>query len=316
MVKSIEIGIVLYPSAHLPSVWGFTDLLKYASSFVAAKNLDALRISHWKEDNGQIIKIFDTHPNAENVVSMVVIPPSFEAPVSREDAQAYSAWLNHLYQKGAILCAVCSGIFTLLETGLLAGRTVTTHWINNDAVKERWPTVVMDSNKIIVDDNDIITTAGGMSWIDLGLKLVERIYNGAIMVDFAKYLLIDPPSREQSYYRIFSPNFNHGDIAIIKVQHWIQNNYEKKITLDFLAQYIALEKRTLLRRFKKATDMTVIEYCQKLRIQKAQLLLETSTLSFESISWQVGYQDSSSFNKIFSKIVGLTTTEYRKRFKS
>lgn len=92
--------------------------------------------------------------------------------------------------------------------------------------------------------------------------------------------------------------------------------YDKKITLDLLAGQIALEKRTLLRRFKKATDMTVIEYCQNLRIQKAQTLLETTSLSFESIAWQVGYQDSSSFNKVFTKAIGLTSTEYRKRFRN
>lgn len=316
MTKLTEIALLLYPEVHSPSVGGLTDLLKNASSFAQAKALHGLRISHWQVDNGQISKVFDTHPDLENAICMLVIPPSFEAPIEREAAQAYAAWLTQLHSTGVVLCAICAGIFILLETGLLAGRTVTTHWLNNQTVKDRAANVSVDCSQLMIDDNDIMTSAGALSWMDLGLKLLEKIYQGSLMVDFAKYMLIDPPSRQQSYYSNFSPSFSHGDTTIIKIQHWLQTNYDKKITLDLLAGQIALEKRTLLRRFKKATDMTVIEYCQNLRIQKAQTLLETTSLSFESIAWQVGYQDSSSFNKVFTKAIGLTSTEYRKRFRN
>lgn len=316
MDKVIEIALVLYPAVHLPSVWSLTDLFKHASAFAQQKNYPELRVTHWKEDNGTMIKTFDTHADSVNTINVAIIPPSFEPPISVKDAQVYSTWLTQLHENGVILCAICSGIFTLLQTGLLSGRTVTTHWSNNAAIKERCQNVILDFNKLLIDDNDIITSAGGLSWMDMGLKLVERLYNVTVMIEFAKYMLIDPPAREQSYYWAFSPKFDHGDVSMIKVQHWLQNNYEKKITLNLLAEQIALEKRTLLRRFKKATDMTIIEYCQNLRIQKAQMLLETTSLSFETIAWQVGYQDSSSFNKIFTKTIGLTSTEYRKRFKN
>lgn len=311
----MEIGIVIYPAAHLPSVWGLTDLLKYASTFVTARQFSALRISHWAAQDGHIVKTFDTQSESENSIDIVVIPPSFEPPISKHDAQVYSIWLNQLHKNGATLCAICSGIFTLLETGLLDGRTVTAHWLHRDAITLNYPDVNLDNNKLIIDDHDIITLAGLMSWMDLALKIVEKAYDSATMRGFAKYLLIDPPSREQSFYHAFSPRFDHGDATIVKVQHWLQNNYATKIRLEALAEQIAMEKRTLLRRFKKATGMTVIAYCQHLRIQRAQELLETTSLSFEAICWQVGYQDSSSFNKIFTKVIGLTSTEYRKRFK-
>lgn len=327
MTKLTEIALLLYPAVHSPSVGGLTDLLKSASSFAQTKHLNGLRISHWQADNalntqhnglitGQISKVFDTHPELENAISMLVIPPSFEAPIERQTAQAYAAWLTQLHNQGVVLCAICAGIFILLETGLLAGRTVTTHWLNNQTVKDRSSQVTVDCSQLLIDDHDIMTSAGALSWMDLSLKLLEKIYQGSLMLEFAKYMLIDPPSRQQSYYNTFAPSFSHGDSSIIKIQHWLQTHYNQKITLDLLAEQIALEKRTLLRRFKKATDMTVIEYCQNLRIQKAQTLLETTSLSFESIAWQVGYQDSSSFNKIFTKAIGLTSTEYRKRFKN
>ncbi|WP_111895369.1 GlxA family transcriptional regulator [Acinetobacter sp. MB5] len=314
MVQLVEVGIVLYTDAHLASVWGLTDLLKYASKYSENKQIDSIRVSHWQYRNGEIVKIWDTHNTQSNNINFIVIPPSFASPISQQDAKLYTSWLKCLHQNGAILCSICSGIFTLLETGILDGRTVTTHWLNNTMVRDRCPSIILDSNKIIVEETDLITTAGIMSWMDLGLKLVEKIYSAPFMIDFCKLLLVDPPAREQSFYKIFSPNFDHGDISIIKIQHWLQINYEQKITLDCLAEYVNLEKRTLLRRFKKATNLTIIEYCQNLRIQKAQDLLITTALSFDAISWQVGYKDSSSFRKIFIKNIGLSPSEYRKRF--
>lgn len=316
MKKMIEIAILHYSEAHSASIWGLTDLLQYANQQVLSTDKASIKVTHWRESHGNMIKTWDSHEAVSCSINFIIVPPSFEAPVSQEGAQNYSQWIEQHYKNGAVLCSICSGIFTLLETKLFSGRTVTTHWLNNEIVNARFPDVVIDSNKIIVDDPDLITTAGIMSWMDLGLKLVERIYSTPFMIEFSKLLLIDPPSREQSYYKNFTPNFSHGDTAIIKIQHWLQNNYEKKITVDDLAEMANLEKRTLLRRFKKATGLAPIEYCQNLRIHKAQDLLLTTNMSFDSISWQVGYKDSSSFNKIFVKTIGLTSTGYRKRFKS
>lgn len=314
MKKMIEVALLHYPQAHSASIWGLTDLLLYANQQINNADNPLIKVTHWHDENGEIIKIWESHQSVTGGIGFIIIPPSFESPLAQDTAKNYSTWIQQHYSQGAVLCSICSGIFTLLETKLFSGRTVTTHWINNSLVTERFPNVIIDTNKIMTDDPDLITTAGIMSWMDLGLKLLERIYNTPFMINFSKLLLVDPPSREQSYYKKFSPNLNHGDTSIIKVQHWLQNNYEKKITLDDLAALVNLEKRTFLRRFKKATNSTPIEYCQNLRIHKAQDLLITTNLSFDSISWKVGYKDSSSFNKIFVKTVGLTSTEYRKRF--
>lgn len=316
MSKINEIAIVQYPQAHSASMWGLTDLLLYANQQALNQGEDTIKVTHWRDAHGEMVKAWESQAESDDKIDFIIIPPSFEAPLSKQTARNYSHWIRQHYQNGTVLCSICSGVFTLLETNLFDGRTITTHWLNNEIVRERFPNVNIDSNKIIVEDPDVITTAGIMSWMDLGLKLIERIYTSQLMVEFSKLLLVDPPSREQSYYKQFLPNLSHGDIAIVKIQHWLQNNYANKVTVDDLAELANLEKRTLLRRFKKATGLTPIEYCQNLRIHKAQDLLLTTNLSFDSISWQVGYKDCSSFNKIFVKTIGLTSTEYRKRFKS
>ena len=158
-------------------------------------------------------------------------------------------------------------------------------------------------------------TAGGiMSWTDLGLTLVERFLGPMVMVETARMLLVDPPGREQRYYSIFSPSFRHSDSAVLKVQHWLQATAAKDTALPSLAAEAGLEERTFLRRFQKATGMTTTEYCQRLRVNKAQDLLQFSRLPIDNVAWEVGYSDPGAFRKVFTRIVGLKPGEYRQRF--
>ncbi len=153
-----------------------------------------------------------------------------------------------------------------------------------------------------------------MAWTDLGLKLVDRFLGPTIMLDTARYLLMDPPGREQRYYSAFSPNLTHGDAAVLKVQHWLQATGAKDMTLATLAARAGLEQRTFLRRFRKATGLTAVDYCQRLRVGKAREMLQFATLPIEAIAWEVGYGDPGAFRKVFIRVTGLTPGDYRRRF--
>lgn len=106
----------------------------------------------------------------------------------------------------------------------------------------------------------------------------------------------------------------HGDAAILKVQHWLQETEAQDIALERLASIAGLHERTFQRRFFKATGVTPSEYCQQLRVGKARELLQFSRSSIETPAWEVGYQDTGAFRKIFTRIIGLSPGEYRERF--
>ncbi len=199
---------------------------------------------------------------------------------------------------------------------LLAGRTVTTHWSYEEHLVSRFPDINVNTDRLIIDDGDILTAGGVMAWIDLSLILIERFLGPTIMVETARAFLVDPPGREQSYYSAFSPRLNHGDDAILKVQHWLQATGGKDMGLAVLAEHARLEPRTFMRRFQKATGHTAGEYVQRLRINKARDLLQFTRDPVDAIAWKVHYSDPSSFRKIFTRIIGLTPAEYRQRFTS
>ncbi|GAN88756.1 GlxA family transcriptional regulator [Komagataeibacter intermedius] len=315
----LDIVLVAYPAAQKAALYGLTDLFNVADE-LSRKRLErampVLRVlsvapdqitdhrSHGAEENGPL-------PTAPSVV---IIPPSLTGPPASETVPDLLAWLRACHEGGSILAAVCAGTFLLAATGLLDGRPATTHWSAATRLQQAFPAIRIDPDRLLVDDGDILTVGGIMSWPDLGLRLIDRLFGPAAMLETARYLLIDPPRHDQRQYRHFVPNLTHGDRTILKVQHWLRTEPARNATVADMTLMSGLEERTFLRRFHKATSHTPLAYLQHLRVEKGRNLLETTTLPLDQIAWEVGYQDSGAFRKIFTRLMGQTPAGYRKRF--
>lgn len=308
-MSGIRIGILLYPGAQNSAALGLVDLFGIAGRMACDTEQDTPQLQvHLLEA--------ETVPNdpSKTICDVLILPPSLESPISAETATPLARWLRARHAEGTVLASICGGAFLLGETGLLKGRTVTTHWAYADTFRERFPAAVLDVDRLLIDGGDIISAGGLMAWTDLGLKLVERYLGPMVMAQTARMLLIDPPGREQRYYSGFAPKMTHGDGAILRAQHFLHERDGKEARLAVLAKQAGLEERTFLRRFHKATGMTAVDYAQRLRVTKAQELLQFSRVPVERIAWEVGYSDPGAFRKIFHRIVGLTPGEYRQRF--
>lgn len=315
---SFEIGLVQYPGVQQAATLGLTDLFSVANTIASRllkTSAPALRISHWEKSSVTAApqRVFDSQPDAHSILVALILPPTLQEPNSAPD-NALIAWLSEQHAKGVILGSVCAAAFMLAATGLVDGRPITTHWIYAELLQTRFPNVHVDADRLIIDDGDVITAGGLMSWTDLGLRLTDRLLGPSVMINTARMLLVDPPGREQRYYSAFSPNFTHGDAAVLKVQHWLQFTQAKDTALCALAAQAKLEQRTLLRRFQKATGMTTTEYCQRLRVGRACEMLQFGTASIDRVAWDVGYGDAGAFRKVFTRIIGLTPGAYKRRF--
>lgn len=317
----VNIGIVLYPGAQMSAVLGLTDLFSLASGFADSgeTTVPHLIVRHLhRSTNDPFILISKSdaqEPDTDGSrCDVLVLPPSLEPPIDVEAAAPFARWLREHHTEGSMLASVCGGAFVLAETGLLAGRAVTTHWTYAQALQDRCPDARVDADRLIIDGGDIISAGGLMAWIDLGLILVNRFLGPITMAKTARMMLVDLPGREQRYYSNFLPRLSHGDAAILKAQHYLQTNEGREARLSVLAKQAGLEERTFLRRFLKATGLTATDYAQRLRVAKAQELLQFSQQPVEGVAWQVGYSDPGAFRKVFYRIVGLTPGEYRQRF--
>jgi transcriptional regulator GlxA family with amidase domain len=323
-----EVGIVLYSGAQMSAVLGLTDLFTVANRLsVERAGADAreLRISHWQAENetDRFVRILDSHRHShpdtqeqqERTLDCLILPPTLDVdPQEKQSFSNFAKWVRAQHAIGTLICSVCGGAFWLATIGLLDGRSATTHWSYAELLAMRFPDVCVDKDKLIIDHGDVMTAGGVMAWIDLGLKLIDRFIGPTIMLETARFFLVDPAGREQRFYASFSPPMNHGDVPVLQVQLWLQSGKAESATVSEMAQKARLGERTFLRRFLKATGLTPTGYVQHLRVGKARASLEFTSLTINEISWNVGYEDTSSFRKVFQRIMGLTPGDYRRRF--
>jgi transcriptional regulator GlxA family with amidase domain len=119
---------------------------------------------------------------------------------------------------------------------------------------------------------------------------------------------------DQCQFMIFHGYKSHGDVQILKAQEYIEKNFDQRITVPQLADYISLGRRNLERRFKDATTHSVTDYIRRVKVEAAKKKLETSTQIINDVIYDVGYADLKSFRNIFKKIVGMSPLEYRNKY--
>ncbi|OPA84137.1 AraC family transcriptional regulator [Pseudomonas fluorescens] len=314
----VELGVLIYQGAQLAAVHGLTDLFGVANRIAAehqSAQLPLLRISHWRvQDDGQPTRVFDSHPGLDQPLMAVLVPPSIGEFSEQQTPPALLEWLRRQHAQGTVLGGVCIGSIMLARSGLLDGRSATTHWSSAESFAARFPAVRLEADKPIVDDGDLITTAGLMAWSELGLRLVDRLMGPSIAADTARFLVIEHSDSASQCGSNFAPILSHGDAAILKVQHGLQASGAVDVSIAAMAQQAGLEERTFLRRFRSATGLKPTEYCQHLRVGKARQMLEFTNGTIDHIAWTVGYQDPSAFRATFKKITGLAPSDYRNRF--
>lgn len=316
----IEIGLACDEGTSNAGVYGLTDLFTYAGQFAAKRYggsaTTAVRITHWRVDHDAtgVHCEYDSCPGSSHALSLVVIPGNPQAPERKERNSPLLNWLREKHAEGVTLAAVCGGVFILARTGLLTGRQATTHWSFNETFAKQFPDVLTETDHMVIDYGDVVTAGGVLAWADLGLRLTERFLGTAVMLETARFMLVDPPGREQRFYSEFDPRTKHGDRAILRAQLWLLTQRERSVSVADLAQRADLEQRTFLRRFVVATGMKPSEYQQRLRITRAREMLEFSKANVEEISWSLGYCDVASFRRVFRKVMGLTPSDYRRRF--
>jgi len=308
MTKDIRVLIINYPNALQSAVQGLKELLLLANQIIIENKLKTQFTIDIVQPSKQL--------KLTRKTDILIIPPNLNGSYYNSPQPELLKLLNDAHQMGAILCSACAGTFILAKTGLLDNRTATTHWKLADDFNKKFPKVSLKIESLLLNDGDIISAGGLMSWIDLGLEIVAQFTKPHIMRTLGKYLIVDTGKREQRYYGSFTPKFNHGNQQVLQVQHHIQRNYTHPLNISKLATLACMSERTFLRQFSSATTLKPTQYIQRIRVQKACELLESTTQSFEQIALNIGYNDATSFRKIFIKIIGLSPSAFKTRFVS
>jgi len=246
---------------------------------------------------------------------LIIIPAvDGDLQTAIEENKDFLPWIEKQYKAGAELASLCVGAFLLASTGLLSGRKCATHWVAANAFRKMFPDIELVTERIVTDENGIYTSGGAYSYLSLVLYIIEKYAGRAAAIYCAKVFAIDIDRKSQSAFMMFSGQKEHDDEQIRKAQEYIERNYQERITVDDLASMLALSRRNLERRFKKATANTVIEYIQRVKIEAAKMSLESTRENVNEVMYKVGYTDNKAFRNTFKRITGLSPVQYRTKY--
>lgn len=223
-------------------------------------------------------------------------------------------WIREQYGKGAEIASVCTGAFLLASTGLLEGRSCSTHWSVAAVFRDMFPGVNLVTDKLITDENGLYTNGGAFSFLHLMLYLVEKFYDRQTAIYCSKVFQIDIDRNSQSAFTIFTGQKDHNDEIVLKAQELLEHKIEEKFSIEELAAELTISRRNFDRRFVKATGNTPMEYLQRVKIEAAKKAFETSRKTVNEVMYDVGYTDTKAFRELFRKITGLSPIDYRNKY--
>lgn len=265
--------------------------------------------------------LFTVHPQKQiasiTKTDLIIIPSlnhHFQAAIKNNAAMI--EWIREQYNNGAEVAAICTGSFLLAATGLLEGRTCSTNWAVADHFKNLFPSVNLQVDKLITDDNRIYTSGGAYSFLNLVIYLVEKYYGRQTAIYCSKVFQVEIDRQKQSPFIIFKGQKNHGDKVIEQAQGYIENHWDEKISMEQLSSIYSVGRRNFDRRFIKATGNTPAEYLQRVKMEAAKKAFESTRKTVSEVMYEVGYSDIKAFREVFRKITGLSPLEYREKYNS
>lgn len=226
-------------------------------------------------------------------------------------------WIRQQYKNGASIYSGCSGSIMLAETGLLDGREATSHWGYERLFRNSYPDVRFSAEPILSfgDTAGRIVTAGGTtSWHDLAIHIISRHCSPGEALRIAKVYLLKMHSEGQLPYASLISSSPHADSVVRECEDRLKDHFRGHDALQSAVEASRVPERTLKRRFKSATGLTLIDYVQNLRIEEAKRMLESTGKPIDEISVEVGYENLAFARRLFKRRTGMTPTQYRRMF--
>ncbi|HFK7186083.1 TPA: GlxA family transcriptional regulator [Serratia odorifera] len=245
----------------------------------------------------------------------VIIVPFWNHPEVRP-SQALLDALNAAYRRGAEVVGLCLGTYVLAYAGLLDNRRAATHWEFERDFILRFPTVQLDTNALYINDDRLITSAGTAAGIDCCLYILRKHYGSALANRVARRMVM-PPYREggQAQYIERPVPATTRDGRINHLLDYLRRNLDKNHSLDALASFVSMSRRTFTRHFIKATGVSVGEWLNAERLQRSQELLETTDHSIEAVAELAGFHSPVSFRQSFKARFDISPSEWRRAFR-
>ena len=252
-------------------------------------------------------------PDAVDDADLVILPswpthlPATEEPLTGR--------IRAAQERGSRIAGLCLGAFPVVDSGLLDGRGVVTHWAVADQLARRRPAVQVDPSALYVDHGDVLTSAGTASAIDACLHIVRSHLGSAAAATVARNLVVAPHREGDQAQYVERPMPQPGGVGHLgPTIDWALAHLDQPLSVDELANHARMSRRNFARRFGEVTGTTPARWVLARRLDEARRLLETTTWSVARIAAACGFSSVVTFRQNFVAGYATTPTSYRQRF--
>ncbi|EFQ84212.1 transcriptional regulator, AraC family [Aeromicrobium marinum DSM 15272] len=232
----------------------------------------------------------------------------------RREEPAVSQVLREAHDRGAVIIASCSAVFTLGDAGLLDGRRSTTHWRYGAELQEAFPRTTVDTDVLYIDDGDVVTGAGSAAGIDANLHLMRRLHGSRTAATAARRIVV-PPHRDGGQAQFIRTPLGLTECDTLgPLLAWAGERLHEPLPVERLAAQAHMSARTFARRFRDETGTTPLQWLTSQRVALAEELLENSDLSIEQIAHRVGFGNAATLRHHFAGSRGTSPQAYRRSF--
>jgi transcriptional regulator GlxA family with amidase domain len=257
-------------------------------------------------ESAQGVTLSDLDPLPADAGDALVIVPGMPYAATLKIDRAVTRWLAKAARGGAQIASVCTGAFALGEAGLLDGRRCTTHWSRTTELARRYPKARVLVDRLFVSD-EVITSAGIASGIDMTLALIEQADGPLVAAEIARemvvYLRRDGAQEQRSVYLDFRTHLHPG---VHRVQDWLVRNPERRTSIEELSTLAGMSARNLTRTFRRATGVSINAFATRVRLELARTLLHDPGLTVEAVANRCGFATARQFRRVWREEFGGT----------
>jgi transcriptional regulator GlxA family with amidase domain len=229
---------------------------------------------------------------------------------------SFVAWIGEAASRSRRVASICTGAFLLGAAGLIDGKKVVTHWRFCDPLAKEFPRAIVCPEPIFLKDGNIYTSAGITAGIDLALAMVEEDHGNEVALNIARFLvmfLVRPGGQAQ-----FSHMLSHQAVTskpLRELQVWMLENLREDLTVENLAARLGMSPRHFTRVCLRETNMNPGQFVDRLRVEAAQQLIDSSNMGLKEIADACGFSTADAMRRTFSRVIGITPGEYMDRFR-
>jgi transcriptional regulator GlxA family with amidase domain len=236
-----------------------------------------------------------------NAGDIIFIPGFVVGEYIKADHTDFYRWLQQANEVNAVICSICTGAFALAQAGLLNGIACTTHWRYVARLQQQFPQAVVMQNQLFVNAGNIYTSAGITTGIDMALHIMEQRHGAQFAWQLARELVVYiRRNGDTAQESIYLQHRQHINDQVHAVQDWIIHHLHQKITIEGLAELVFMSPRNLTRMFKSVTGITIGDYLEKIRVEKALQLLNTGEKT-ATVTHECGFKSPTQLRTILQK---------------